>query len=87
MIAKNFVRIARTVFEKIEKSKNGRFLVIFGLILAIFLRSQSYNFDLIAHRGAPLSVLNFIKVVWTIFEKFDTFIERLGGKNKVRVHA
>ena len=29
------------------------FIVIFGLILAIFLRSQSYNFDAIADTGAP----------------------------------
>ena len=28
-------------------------LVIFGLILAIFLRSQSYKFDVIADAGAP----------------------------------
>ena len=29
------------------------FIVIFGLILAIFLRSQSYDFDAIADTGAP----------------------------------
>ena len=34
-----------------QKSPN-RFLVIFGLILALLLRSQSYDFDAIAHAGA-----------------------------------
>ena len=33
------------------KSKNGPFLTIFGLILAMFLTSQPYDFDAIAHIG------------------------------------
>ena len=56
MTVENFVRIVSTVFEKIEKSKNGCFSAIFGLILAIFLTTQSYDFDAIAHTGAPLGV-------------------------------
>ena len=36
------------VFEKIEKSKNDCFLAILGLILAMFLTSQPYDFDAIA---------------------------------------
>ena len=52
MTVENFVRIVRTVFEKIEKkSKNDCFLAIYGLILAMFLTSQTYNFDAIAHIG------------------------------------
>ena len=31
-------------------------LVIFGLILSMFLQSKSYDFDAIAHAGAPLGV-------------------------------
>ena len=54
---KNFVRIRRTDFEKIENSpKIAHFLVIFGLILAILLRSQTYDFDAILHAGEPLGV-------------------------------
>ena len=34
-----------------KKSKNGCFLAIFGLILAMFLTSQPYNFDAIALIG------------------------------------
>ena len=54
-------------------------LVIFGLILAMFFKSLSYDFDVIAHAGAPLGVEwleNFIKLVWTIFEKLEIFIKR-----------
>ena len=42
--------------ESLRKSKNGCFLAIFGLILAMFLTSQSYDFDTFAHAGAPLGV-------------------------------
>ena len=56
MTVENFVRIVWTVFEKIEKkTKTGRFLVIFGLILLPFL-NLSNNFDAIAQTGAPLGV-------------------------------
>ena len=52
MTVENFVRIAWTLFEKIEKeSKNDGFLAIFGPILAMFLTSQKYDFDAIAHIG------------------------------------
>ena len=37
--------------ENRQKSKNGCFLAIFGLILAMFLTSQPYDFDVIAHIG------------------------------------
>ena len=39
------------IFEKIKKMKNGNFLAIFRLILAMFLASQPYDFDAIAHIG------------------------------------
>ena len=42
--------------RKTKKSKNGRFLVIFEQILAMFPRSQTYDFDAIVHAGAPLGV-------------------------------
>ena len=52
MTVENFVWIEWTVFEKIEKkSENGCFLAIFGLILAMFLTSQPYDFNAIAHMG------------------------------------
>ena len=65
------------------------FLAIFGIILAMFLSSQSYDFDAIAHAGAPLDVewlQNFMKIVWTVFEKFEIFIERSGEKKTTRLH-
>ena len=40
----------------VRKSKNGCFLAIFMLILAMFLTFQSYDFDAFAHAGAPLGV-------------------------------
>ena len=52
MTVENFVRIVWTVFEKIEKKiEKWLFLAIFGLILAMFLISQPYDFDAIAHIG------------------------------------
>ena len=48
----NFVRIVWTVFEKIEKKiEKWLILAIFGLILAMFLTSQPYDFDATAHIG------------------------------------
>ena len=37
--------------ENRKKSKDNCFLAIFGLILAIFLTSQPYDFDAISHIG------------------------------------
>ena len=63
MTVENFVRIVWTVFEKIEKkTKNDCFLAIFGLILAMFLTSQPYDFDAFAHAGAPLGVERLCKI-------------------------
>ena len=60
MTLENFVRSVWTVFEKFEKSRKmavlGLFLAIFGLILAMFLTFQSYEFDAFEHAGAPLGV-------------------------------
>ena len=57
-------------------------MVIFWLILAMILKSQSNDFDVIAHAGAPLGEWpqNFREIVRTVFEKFETFVERSGGK-------
>ena len=50
MTVENFVRIVWRVFEKIDKkSKMAVFLAIFGLISALFLTSQPYDFDAIGH--------------------------------------
>ena len=57
MTAEMFVRIVWGVFENIEKkTKSDCFLAIFGLNLAMFLTSQSYQFDAFAHAGTPLDV-------------------------------
>ena len=87
MTVENFVRIVWTVFEKIEKkSKNDGFLAIFGLILAMFLTFQSYNFDAFEHAGAPLGVEWLCKILWksygTVFEKLETVMKRSIEKQK-----
>ena len=52
MTVENFVRIVWRVFEKIEKSrKMTAFWPFLGLLLAMFLTSQPYDFDAIAHIG------------------------------------
>ena len=51
----------------------------------MFLRSQLYDFDVIAHAVAVWvpddRVLNNIKIVWTVFEKFQIFMERSGKES------
>ena len=57
MTVKKFRSFVWTVFENIEKkSRNGHFLVIFGLILAMFPRSHLYDFDVIANMGPQYGV-------------------------------
>ena len=52
MTVETFVRIIWTAFEKIEKNpKMTVFWPFFGLVLAMFLTSQPYDFDAIAHIG------------------------------------
>ena len=41
-----------------------------GLILAIFLESQSYNFDHIAQTGASLGVERLCKILWKSYGQF-----------------
>ena len=54
MTVEIFVRIVSTVFVEIEKkAQNGCFFGHFGLILAMFITTQSYDFDIFAHAGAP----------------------------------
>ena len=57
----------------------------------MFLTFQSYDFDAFAHTGAPLGVewlQNFIKIVWTVFDKFEILMKRSGEKKtkKTRLH-
>ena len=56
-----------------KKSKNDCFLAIFGLILAMFLTSQPYDFDAIAQ--CRRTVQNFIKIVWTVSENYFNCVE------------
>ena len=88
MTVENFVQIVWTVFEKTEKSRKmavfGLILAFYGLIFAMFLTFQSYDFDAFAHAGAPLGVQNVMKTVWT-----EIFIARSGekkNKKTTRLH-
>ena len=56
--------------RKSGKSRIGRFLVIFGVILAMFFTSQSYHFDAIAHTWAPLGVEWLCKILWKSYRQF-----------------
>ena len=73
--------------RKSKKVEKWLFLAIFRLILAMFLTSQSYDFDAFAHAGALLGVervQNFMKIVWTVFEKIEIFIESSGEKKQTK---
>ena len=49
MTVEIFVQIFWTVFEVMKDVRKQLILGLFGLILALFLTIQSYNFDAIAH--------------------------------------
>ena len=57
-------------WENRKKSKNGCFLAIFGLILAMFLTSRPYDFDAFAHAGAPLGEEWLCKISWKSYGQF-----------------
>ena len=54
----------------------------------MFLTSQSYDFYAIAHAGAiwrKITVQNFMKIKWTVFENFEIFIE-MSGEKTIQLH-
>ena len=68
MAGENFVQVVTTVFENIEKVHEWLFFGQFRL----FLESQPYDINVIAHIGPPLSeimaVESFVRIVTTVFE-------------------
>ena len=70
MTVENFVRIASTVFEKIDKIHNWLFFGQFRL----FLESQPYDINVIAHIGPPLSVKWLSK---RSFESLRQFLKKM----------
>ena len=74
MTVENFVRIVWTVFEKTEKSRKmavfGLILAISGLLLAIFLTFQSYDYDASEHTGAPLGVEGLCKCLSKSYDQY-----------------
>ena len=70
MTVENFVRMVLTVFEKIEIVHNW---LIFGQF-RLFLESQLYDINVIAHRGPPY------KVKWVSkfsFESLKQFLKKI----------
>ena len=86
----NFVRIVWTVFEKIEKIEKwlffGHFWANFGYVSHI----PAIRFWCLCTRRGPfrcrMTVQNFVKIVWTVFEKFEIFMKRLGEKKQKKQH-
>ena len=77
--------------ENQKKSKNSCFLAIFGLILAMFLTFQSYDFDAFVHAGVTLYTPkgdcvkfreNRMDSFWGIWD----FHEKVGRKKTTRLH-
>ena len=74
-------------WENRKKSKNDCFLAIFGLILAMFLISQPYDFDAFAHAGAPLGVEWLCKISWKSYGQFLRNLKFLWkGREKKKQH-
>ena len=68
-----------------KKSKNGCFLAIFGLILAMFLTFKSLDFDAFKLTGALLAVEWLCKILWKSYGQFWEiwkFHEKVGKKTK-----
>ena len=61
------------LWENRKMSKNSCFLVIFGLILALFLTSLSYDFDALAHSGVEW----LCKLLWKWYGQFFTNLKFL----------
>ena len=61
----------------------GLILVIFGLILAVS-HIPAMRFRCLCARRGPfwcrMTVQNSMKIVWTVFEKFEIFMKRSGEK-------
>ena len=81
----NFVRIVWTVFEKIEKkSKNGCFFGHFWANFGYVSHIPAIRFWCLCTRRGPfgcrMTVQNFVKIAWTVFEKFEIFMKRSGEK-------
>ena len=71
MTVENFVRIVLTVFEKIEKVHNW-----------LFLESQPYDTDVIAHIGPPLGVKWLSKLS---FESLPQFLKKKCNSSQLAV--
>ena len=56
MTAENFVRFVWRIFEKIKEVEEWWFFGRFWVDLAMFLTSQSYNFEAVLNAGASLEV-------------------------------
>ena len=70
MTVENFVRIPSNVFEKIEIVHNW---LIFGQF-RLFLESQPYDIDVIAHIGPPNKVKRLLKYA---FESLRQFLKKI----------
>ena len=91
MTVEIFVRIVWTVFAKIKNRKMavfGLILIIFGLILVICFSHSSPTILMPLRTQGPfgcrMTVQNFMKIVWTVFEKI--FMTRSGEKKTKKRH-
>ena len=78
MTVENSVRIASTVFEKIEKIHK---LLFFGQF-RLLLESQLYDIKMIAHIGPPLSVKWLSKY---LFESLRQFLKKICNSSQLAV--
>ena len=74
----NFVRIVWTVFEKFEKSRKMAVFWPFWANSVYVSHIPAMRFWCICTRRGPfgirMTVRKFVKIVWTVFEKFEIFM-------------
>ena len=77
-------------WEKRKKSKNGCFFGHFWANFGYVSHIPAIRFWCLCTRRGPfgcrMTVQNFVKIVWTVFEKFEIFMKRSGEKKQKKQH-
>ena len=72
MVLNDCKKFRSNCINKFQKNRKNPKIGRFGLILAMVLKSQSLEHFWVQNDCAEF---NFVKLVWTVFENFEIFIE------------
>ena len=86
MTVENFVRIVRRVWENRKMAVFGHFWANFGYVSHIPVIRFGRHCTRRGPFGCRMTVQTFMKIVWTVIEEFEIFIEMSGEKKTTRLH-